>query len=106
MQVEPYLMENPSFRHDAEWYGGGGGGGGGSDGSTRHGNGSTHGTAADYRYTDEDQEYVGYIADLISKLSEIIGFDYEIRPTLDGSYGFEKPDGSWDGIIGDVLAKV
>ena len=34
------------------------------------------------------------------------GLQYRLHPVLDGSYGYKKSDGTWDGMIGDVVSKV
>ena len=50
--------------------------------------------------------YVGYLADLLQLLSELLHFDYVINSSPDGSYGFQKSDGSWDGVIGELVRGV
>ncbi len=50
--------------------------------------------------------YQGFIVDLIHELSLILHFDYEIVPTKDGKFGHRRPDGTWDGMIGDLQNKV
>jgi hypothetical protein len=51
-------------------------------------------------------KYQGYIVDLVEKLSKMLGFQYTIRPVSDGLYGHRRPDGSWTGMIGEVVNKV
>ena len=51
-------------------------------------------------------EYIGFIADLVDKLSHVIGFDYVIRPVADHSFGHLRADSSWDGIVGELLSRV
>ena len=54
-----------------------------------------------------DRPYVGYMADLVERLAEIVGFDYDIRPVQDGSFGYQRRrDGAWDGVIGELVSKV
>ncbi len=50
--------------------------------------------------------YRGYIADMMDKLAEVVGFRYEIFVNEENTYGYRKYDGTWDGMIGDVLNKV
>jgi len=50
--------------------------------------------------------YTGYLADLIHRLSQVANFDYVIEPVADGSFGFQQADGSWDGIIGELISGV
>nr|QMS80359.1 ionotropic receptor [Histia rhodope] len=53
--------------------------------------------------TDEgDPVYEGYCIDLIQKLSEVMEFDYEIVTPKSGSFGRKLPNGTWDGLIGDL----
>ena len=51
-------------------------------------------------------EYIGFIADLVDKLSHVIGFDYVIRPVADQSFGHLNEDSSWDGIVGELISRV
>lgn len=56
--------------------------------------------------TGHQRAYTGYLADLIHKLSQVATFDYVIEPVSDGSFGFQQADGSWDGIIGELISGV
>lgn len=57
--------------------------------------------------TDPPQfRYIGYVVDLVHKLSQVVGFEYVIKPVADGSYGYQRSDESWDGIIGELLKGV
>ena len=47
--------------------------------------------------------FEGYAIDLIDELSMLLNFKYEIRIAKDRKYGSEQPDGSWNGMIGEVL---
>ena len=49
--------------------------------------------------------YEGYIIDLVQKISEILGFRFQISPVKDNSYGYLKSDGTWDGMIGQLVRK-
>lgn len=49
-------------------------------------------------------EYDGYIEDVLGELSKIMGVTFTIR-TNSAGYGKQLPNGSWTGIIGDVLSK-
>ncbi|XP_034837962.1 glutamate receptor ionotropic, kainate 2 [Maniola hyperantus] len=51
---------------------------------------------------DGDPIYEGYCIDLIDKIAETMGFDYEIVTPKSGSFGRRLPNGSWDGIVGDL----
>nr|AMM70666.1 ionotropic receptor 8a [Heliconius melpomene rosina] len=47
--------------------------------------------------------YEGYCIDLIDKIAEAMDFDYEIVTPKTGTFGRRLPNGSWDGIIGDLM---
>ena len=49
------------------------------------------------------QQFVGYIPDLLHELSYIIQFDYDIRPVHDASFGHRRLDGTWDGMVGQLI---
>jgi ionotropic glutamate receptor len=48
----------------------------------------------------------GYCIDLLQKLSELMDFDYEIVPPANGEFGKRYPNGTWDGMVGDLAMGV
>ncbi|XP_050676375.1 ionotropic receptor 25a [Leptidea sinapis] len=46
--------------------------------------------------------YEGYCIDLIEKMAEEMGFDYEIVTPKIGGFGSRQPNGTWNGIVGDL----
>ena len=50
--------------------------------------------------------YDGYIVDLMAKISEMLGIEHRLFPVHDGRYGNRRSDGTWNGIIGEVMRKV
>jgi len=67
----------------------------------------------DYDHNDTDtsesggrQQFVGYIPDLLEELSYIIHFEYDIQPVHDSSFGHRRLDGTWDGIVGQLINRV
>ena len=50
--------------------------------------------------------YEGYCIDLLNELARILKFTYEIYPSPDGLYGVEMENGTWNGMIGELLNKV
>lgn len=49
-------------------------------------------------------QYEGYSIDLISKISSILGFTYNIRLVSDNRYGsYNKETREWDGMIKELL---
>ena len=53
-----------------------------------------------------NDRYEGYVADLIARLAQTVGFEYEIRLVADGKYGSRTQDGTWNGMIGELTRKV
>ncbi len=51
-------------------------------------------------------QYEGYIVDLMDRISQIVGFKYELIPVKDNRYGYRLATGLWDGMIGELVAKV
>lgn len=51
-------------------------------------------------------ELEGYCIDLISELSEKLGFSYKIHLVKDSRYGALDASGSWSGMIGEVMRGV
>ncbi|XP_045456697.1 glutamate receptor ionotropic, kainate 5 [Melitaea cinxia] len=55
-------------------------------------------------FTDNGEPlYEGYCIDLIDKIADEMGFDYEIVTPKSGTFGKRLPNGSWDGIVGDLM---
>ena len=46
----------------------------------------------------------GYCIDLLIKLSVEMDFDYEIIPSTKNQYGHKLPNGSWTGLVGDLIS--
>ena len=57
-------------------------------------------------YSRDEDKFVGFIPDLLDRLSERIGFDYEITLVRDGKFGAINPDGTWNGMIGELIRGV
>lgn len=51
-------------------------------------------------------ELEGFCIDLLSQLSQKIGFSYNLRLVKDGRYGAIDPSGNWNGMIGELLRGV
>ncbi|KAK2553030.1 Glutamate receptor ionotropic [Acropora cervicornis] len=52
---------------------------------------------------DGSISYEGYCIDLLNKLAENLHFSYEIHTSPDEVYGTELPNGSWNGLIGELI---
>ena len=53
-----------------------------------------------------NNRYEGYCADLIDKIAHIVGFHYALKEVGDKSYGSRLTDGSWNGMIGELIREV
>ncbi len=51
-------------------------------------------------------QYEGFIVDLMDRISQIVGFKYELIPVKDNRYGYRLATGLWDGMIGELVSKV
>jgi len=49
------------------------------------------------------EAYEGYCADLVKKIANFVGFEYEIRPVKDGKYGAKDDNGTWNGMVGELV---
>ena len=55
---------------------------------------------------DGSFSYEGYCIDLLKELARILKFTYDIYPSPDGLYGTETENGTWNGLIGELISKV
>ena len=46
----------------------------------------------------------GYCIDLLQKLADHMKFDYEIIPAAENKYGHKMPNGTWTGLVGDLIS--
>lgn len=52
------------------------------------------------------KKYQGYSIDVLDALSNYLGFKYEIYVAPDHKYGLAQTDGTWNGLIGELVSKV
>ena len=50
--------------------------------------------------------YEGFCVDMLDDIAKIVGFKYEIHIVRDGNYGAENPDGTWNGMVGELMRDV
>ena len=55
---------------------------------------------------DGTESFKGYCMDLLDELARILKFSYEVYTSPDGLYGAETENGSWNGMIGELIKKV
>ena len=64
------------------------------------------GLAPDGRKLEGNELYEGYVADLAREVAQRVGIDYIIQPVKDEKYGSQEEDGSWNGMIGELIRDV
>ena len=50
--------------------------------------------------------YEGYCIDLLNELARNLKFTYEIYVSPDGMYGAQTDNGTWNGMIGEIVNEV
>uniref|UniRef100_A0A3Q3G1M9 Glutamate receptor n=1 Tax=Labrus bergylta TaxID=56723 RepID=A0A3Q3G1M9_9LABR len=53
----------------------------------------------------QPKRYKGFSIDVLDALAKILGFKYDIYQVGDGKYGSFLPNGSWNGMIGELIGK-
>ncbi|XP_030642618.1 glutamate receptor ionotropic, delta-1 isoform X1 [Chanos chanos] len=53
----------------------------------------------------QPKRYKGFSIDVLDALAKLLGFKYEIYQVADGKYGSPLPNGSWSGMIGELISK-
>ncbi|XP_033358670.1 ionotropic receptor 25a [Bombus vosnesenskii] len=56
-------------------------------------------------YNEENGTYYGFCIDLLDEIKDTVGFQYEIRETEDRRYGSLNPNGSWNGMMKELIDK-
>lgn len=54
----------------------------------------------------QPKTYKGFSIDVLDALAKILGFKYNMYQVGDGKYGSVLPNGSWSGMIGELISKV
>ena len=54
----------------------------------------------------QPKRYKGFSIDVLDALAKILGFKYDIYQVADSKYGSPLPNGSWNGMIGELISKV
>ncbi|XP_078656020.1 glutamate receptor-like [Branchiostoma floridae x Branchiostoma belcheri] len=53
----------------------------------------------------EDGTFEGFHVDLMTELSDLIGFDFIIKKPADMKYGSLREDGTWTGMVGELVRR-
>uniref|UniRef100_A0A8I3WE60 Glutamate receptor n=1 Tax=Callithrix jacchus TaxID=9483 RepID=A0A8I3WE60_CALJA len=52
-----------------------------------------------------NDRYEGFCVDMLKELAEILRFNYKIRLVGDGVYGVPEANGTWTGMVGELIAR-
>ncbi|XP_053481002.1 glutamate receptor ionotropic, kainate 5 [Ictalurus punctatus] len=58
---------------------------------------------ANYQELEGNEQYEGFCVDMLKELSDILKFTYRIKLVDDGLYGAPEPNGSWTGMVGELI---
>ncbi|CAB1444230.1 unnamed protein product, partial [Pleuronectes platessa] len=53
----------------------------------------------------QPKRYKGFSIDVLDALAKILGFKYDIYQVGDGKYGSALPNGTWNGMMGELIGK-
>ena len=62
--------------------------------------------ATDEANPGENQVYRGYLVDLLDALAKHASFTYSLRAVPDRQRGSRRHDGTWSGLVGEIIAGV
>lgn len=54
----------------------------------------------------QPKRYKGFSIDVLDALAKVLGFKYEMYQVADAKYGSQQANGSWNGMIGELIGKV
>ena len=60
----------------------------------------------DYKHREGNDRFEGFCVDLLNAVSHKMEFEYEIYTVSDGQTGQKYPNGSWSGVIGELVRGV
>ncbi|KAK3551610.1 hypothetical protein QTP70_019754 [Hemibagrus guttatus] len=58
---------------------------------------------ANYQELEGNDQYEGFCVDMLKELSDILKFTFRIKLVDDGLYGAPEPNGSWTGMVGELI---
>ncbi|KAF7708269.1 glutamate receptor ionotropic, kainate 5 [Silurus meridionalis] len=58
---------------------------------------------ANYLDLEGNEQYEGFCVDMLKELADILKFTYRIKLVDDGLYGAPEPNGSWTGMVGELI---
>ena len=64
------------------------------------------GSTIDTVYDNPNDRFTGYCAEMAKQLADLVGITYEIRPVKDAKYGSKDENGTWNGMVGELVRNV
>ncbi len=61
---------------------------------------------ANYQDFQGNAQYEGFCVDMLRELADILKFSFWIKLVDDGLYGAPEPNGSWTGMVGELINRV
>uniref|UniRef100_A0A8C1TWW4 Glutamate receptor n=1 Tax=Cyprinus carpio TaxID=7962 RepID=A0A8C1TWW4_CYPCA len=60
---------------------------------------------ANHQELEGNERYEGFCVDMLKELAEILKFKYRIRLVGDGVYGVSGTNGTWTGMVGELISR-
>lgn len=61
---------------------------------------------SNYQDLHGNDQYEGFCVDMLRELADILKFSFKIKLVDDGLYGAPEPNGSWTGMVGELINRV
>lgn len=61
---------------------------------------------ANHQEHEGNERYEGFCVDMLKELADILKFKYRIRLVGDGVYGVSGTNGTWTGMVGELISRV
>uniref|UniRef100_UPI00398F22E0 glutamate receptor ionotropic, kainate 4-like isoform X2 n=1 Tax=Pristiophorus japonicus TaxID=55135 RepID=UPI00398F22E0 len=58
-----------------------------------------------YQELEGNERYEGFCVDMLKQLSESLRFHYKIQLVADGVYGVAESNGTWTGMVGELISR-
>lgn len=59
-----------------------------------------------YQDFQGNDQYEGFCVDMLRELADILKFSFKLKLVDDGLYGAPEPNGSWTGMVGELINRV
>lgn len=59
-----------------------------------------------YQDFQGNDQYEGFCVDMLREVADILKFSFRIKLVDDGLYGAPEPNGSWTGMVGELINRV